>query len=94
MLRQGTAKPLAEYIDDSSNVRETLKAVRDCYCAELDTENALAAALEAEENGEVCNLKILCSAVLRAERTVLAERLPSPDVHMSYRIESCEHPGC
>lgn len=53
MLREGAAKPLAEYIDDTENVRETLKALRDCYCTELDTENALMAAQEAEENGEV-----------------------------------------
>lgn len=55
MLREGAAKPLAEYIDDEEKVRETLTAVRDGYCAELETENQLNAALEAEENGEVPN---------------------------------------
>lgn len=60
MLREGAAKPLAEYIDDTANVRKTLKTMRDCYCTELDTENTLAAALEAEENGEVPVLLLSC----------------------------------
>jgi hypothetical protein len=55
MLRNGSARPLAEYIDDAQHVRETLMALRDTYCAELATQAALSAALEAEENGEACS---------------------------------------
>lgn len=53
MLRDGAARALEEYVDDPDSVRATLTALRDGYCGELATEAALAAALEAEENGEV-----------------------------------------
>jgi hypothetical protein len=66
MLREGAAQPLAEYVDDAANVRNTLKAVRNLYCAELDTENALMAALEAEENGEVLHLSVTASVLYSA----------------------------
>lgn len=53
MLRNGAARALQEYVDDAESVRGTLTALRDGYCAELEMEAALAAALELEENGEV-----------------------------------------
>lgn len=53
MLREGAARALQEYVGDAESVRGTLTALRDGYCAELETEAALAAALEAEESGEV-----------------------------------------
>jgi hypothetical protein len=53
-LRDGIAQPLPDYLSDSVDVRTTLKAVRDEYCDQLALEDAYAAALEAEEAGEVC----------------------------------------
>ena len=54
LLRDGAApQALPAYIDDADNVRATLAAVRDEYMSQRDAEAALAAALQAEEDGEV-----------------------------------------
>lgn len=62
MLRDGAARALEEYVDDTAAVRETLTALRDGYCSELASQAALAAALEAEENGEVRATPCPCHA--------------------------------
>jgi hypothetical protein len=54
LLRDGRVPPLESYITNEARIRETLKAVCDEHCSHLALEKAYAAALEAEEAGEVC----------------------------------------
>ena len=53
LLRDGRAGTLEEHVGDAERVRETAAAVRDEHCAALAAERALAAAAEAEDDGEV-----------------------------------------
>jgi hypothetical protein len=53
LLRDGRVASLESYIINEASVRDTLKAVRDEHCGQLAVEKAFAAALEAEEAGEV-----------------------------------------
>jgi hypothetical protein len=53
-LRDNTVKTsMRQHVEDVSSVRTTLTALRDQHCGQLDVQAALAAALEAEETGEV-----------------------------------------